>query len=160
MKAAGDNMKFKFETEQPSPLAIHELLLRHANELWMPDHFNDGQAAAFVLDHFRRQVMADLAMVTVGIKRKNNSRTVLPAKCAADQTLKSKVVDLQQRLPSLRSRFAIAVAVINQPVHWRQRRPLMIRNHRLWPPRQVHKGQRPNHACPTAIEFDRPKKDP
>ncbi len=79
-------MKFKIETEQPGPLAIHELLRLHANELWVPNHFNDGQAAAFVLDHFRRQVVAELAMVTVGIKRKNNSRTVLPAKCAADQS--------------------------------------------------------------------------
>ena len=67
MKAEGDNMKFKIETEQPGPLAIHELLRRHANELWVPEHLDD----AHVLDHFRRQVAVELAIVTAAVKRQN-----------------------------------------------------------------------------------------
>ena len=65
-------MKFDVRTEQPGPLAIHELLQRHANELWVPEHLDDSQAAAFVLDHFRRQFASELAMVTVAVKRLQN----------------------------------------------------------------------------------------
>jgi hypothetical protein len=62
-------MKFDVQTMKPGPLAIHELLQRHANELWVPEHLDDGQATAFVVDHFRRQIEAELAMVTVVAQR-------------------------------------------------------------------------------------------
>ena len=62
-------MKFEVHTTKPGPLAIRELLQRHANELWVPEHLDDQQAAACVLDHFRRQVEAELAMVTVAPDR-------------------------------------------------------------------------------------------
>lgn len=52
-------MQFKVTTEQPAPLAIHELLERHANDLWVPTHLTSEQAAALVLDHFRRQIEAN-----------------------------------------------------------------------------------------------------
>ena len=52
-------------TTRPGPLAIHELLQRHANELWIPDNLAEQQTSAFVLDHFRRQVEAELAMVEI-----------------------------------------------------------------------------------------------
>ena len=35
----------------------------------MPEHLDDQQAAAFVLDHFRRQIEAELAMITVAVVR-------------------------------------------------------------------------------------------
>jgi hypothetical protein len=58
-------------TEQPGPLAIHEILRRHANEMWVPNHLDNTQAAAFVLDHFGRQIAAELALVTAAVKHKN-----------------------------------------------------------------------------------------
>ena len=85
----------------------------------MPEHLDDPQAAAFVLDHFQRQVAAELAVVTIAVKRKNNRQTVLVAKCEAEQALESTVVAFQRRLPSLPNRFAIAVVIIDQSVHWR-----------------------------------------
>jgi hypothetical protein len=60
-------MRFTVTTTKPGPLAIHELLERHANELWMPMHLTDEQAAAFVLDHFRRQVESELQMVEIRV---------------------------------------------------------------------------------------------
>ena len=62
-------MTFDVLTEQPGPLAIHEMLKRHANGLWLPDHLDEEQAAAFGLDHFRRQIEAEMALVTVVAKR-------------------------------------------------------------------------------------------
>jgi hypothetical protein len=56
-------MQFTVTTAKPGPLEIEKLLERHANSLWVPDHLDDDQAAAFVLDHFRRQIESDLAMV-------------------------------------------------------------------------------------------------
>lgn len=61
-------MIFRVTTENPGPLAIHELLERHANSLWVPNHLDAEQAAAFVLDHFRRQVEAELAMVKLEVE--------------------------------------------------------------------------------------------
>jgi hypothetical protein len=58
-------MRFELTTENPGPLSVHELLERYANELWIPEHLADDQAAGFVLDHFRRQVESELAMVTI-----------------------------------------------------------------------------------------------
>ena len=59
----------KCKPRNPAPLAIRELLQRHANELWVPEHLDEAQAAAFVVDHFRRQIEAELAMVTLVAKR-------------------------------------------------------------------------------------------
>jgi hypothetical protein len=56
-------MRFTVTTEKPGPLAIHELLERHANALWVPKHLTEEQAAAFALEHFRRQVEEELQMV-------------------------------------------------------------------------------------------------
>jgi len=58
-------MRFSVTTEKSGPLAIHELLERHANSLWVPAHLADDQAAAFVLDHFRRQIESELAMARI-----------------------------------------------------------------------------------------------
>jgi hypothetical protein len=62
-------MQFKVTTESPGPLGIAELLQRHADTLWVPDHLDADQAAAFVLDHFRRQIEAELAMIEVTVAR-------------------------------------------------------------------------------------------
>jgi hypothetical protein len=62
-------MHYSITTENPGPLGIAELLQRHADSLWVPDHLTADQSAAFVLDHFRRQVEAELAMVEVKVRR-------------------------------------------------------------------------------------------
>jgi hypothetical protein len=59
------SMRFEVSTQKPGSLAIHELLERHANSLWIPEHLTDEQAAAFVLDHFRRQVDSELQMAQI-----------------------------------------------------------------------------------------------
>lgn len=58
-------MRFTVTTEKPGPLAIHELHERHANALWVPAHLTEEQAAAFVLEHFRRQVEAEVQIVDI-----------------------------------------------------------------------------------------------
>jgi hypothetical protein len=58
-------MHFNITTQKPGPLVIHELLECHSNSLWLPEHLTDEQAAAFVLDHFRRQIESELAMVRI-----------------------------------------------------------------------------------------------
>ena len=58
-------MRFEVTTETPGLLSIHELLERHANKLWIPEHLTDEQAAAFVLDHFRKQVETELQMAQI-----------------------------------------------------------------------------------------------
>jgi len=58
-------VRFSVTTEKSGPLAIHELLECHANSLWVPAHLIGKQAAAFALDHFRRQVEVELAMVKI-----------------------------------------------------------------------------------------------
>jgi hypothetical protein len=58
-------MRFAATTTKPGPLAIHDLLESHAISLWVPDHLTDEQAAAFALDHFRRQVETELQMAQI-----------------------------------------------------------------------------------------------
>ena len=58
-------MQFTVRTDKPGPLEIDKLLERHANNLWVPAHFTPELAAAFVLEHFRKQIDAELAMVTI-----------------------------------------------------------------------------------------------
>jgi hypothetical protein len=58
-------MQFAITTEKPGPLEIAKLLERHANNLWVPDHLTAEQAAAFVLEHFRKQIDEELAMITI-----------------------------------------------------------------------------------------------
>jgi hypothetical protein len=60
-------MRFTVTTEKPGPLAIHELHERHANALWVPAHLTEEQAAAFVLEHFRRQVAVELQMLQLHV---------------------------------------------------------------------------------------------
>ena len=69
MFAFYDPMQFTTTTAQPGPLAIHELLQHHANNLWVPDHLTESQAAAFVLEHFRKQIDAELRRVQIEVAR-------------------------------------------------------------------------------------------
>ena len=60
-------MRFTVTSEKPGPLAIHELLERHANALWVPTHLTKEQAAEFVREHFRRQVAVELQMLQLHV---------------------------------------------------------------------------------------------
>ena len=58
-------MTFTVTTGRAGPLGIHELLQRHANDIWLSAYLTDDQATAFVPDHFRRLIESELAMVTI-----------------------------------------------------------------------------------------------
>jgi len=62
------HMQFSASSDRPGPLGMKELLERHANSLWIPAHLTTEQSLAFVLDHFRRQVAAELAMVRIDLR--------------------------------------------------------------------------------------------
>ncbi len=56
-------MRFTTTTGYPGSLNLHELAQQHANDLWVPTNLNEREAAAFALEHFRRQVVAELEMI-------------------------------------------------------------------------------------------------
>jgi hypothetical protein len=58
-------MTFTVNTEKPGPLNIAQLLEQHANNLWVPTHLTPEQAAAFVLEHFRKQVEKELKLTII-----------------------------------------------------------------------------------------------
>jgi hypothetical protein len=60
-------MKFTVSSEKPGPLLLNKLLEQHANSLWVPDYLSEEQAAAFVLDHFRRQIETEMGMIEVTV---------------------------------------------------------------------------------------------
>lgn len=62
-------MRFATTTENPGPLNLHELAELHANDLWVPAHLTEEEAAAFALDQFRRQVAAELEMIEIEATR-------------------------------------------------------------------------------------------
>jgi hypothetical protein len=57
--------RFTVSSEGSSRLGLRELCQRFADNLWVPDHLTDEQAAAFALDQFRRTVLAELEMLGV-----------------------------------------------------------------------------------------------
>ena len=59
-------MPFVVTTERPGTLAIHELLERFANDLWLPAHLSDEQKVGYILFHFREQIAVELANVKIG----------------------------------------------------------------------------------------------
>ena len=60
-------MRFTITTTTPGSLGIAELLQRHADSLWVPEHLDQEQAMRFVTDHFTRQIATELAMLAVRV---------------------------------------------------------------------------------------------
>ena len=46
-------------------LGLRQLCQDYVNDLWLPTHFDDGQAARFALDCFRRTVLGELELVDI-----------------------------------------------------------------------------------------------
>jgi hypothetical protein len=80
MAAIGDSKstnenEIRNKNHDARPAGYSRALQKHANKLWVADHLTDAQAAAFALNHFRRQVEAELAMVTSAVFVKSPTTT-------------------------------------------------------------------------------------
>jgi len=58
-------MTFTVTSAGPDKLGLAEICQRHGNELWVPAHLDEEQAAEFVLDHFRLAMQGELEMFQV-----------------------------------------------------------------------------------------------
>ena len=58
-------MRFNVTTESRNRLGLRERCQKYADELWMPEHLYDEQAADFVLDGFNRMVAGELELLVV-----------------------------------------------------------------------------------------------
>ena len=56
---------FTVTTEGPNRLGLRELCQRYVDEQWVIDHATPGQAAAIVLDTFKRAVAQELELLAV-----------------------------------------------------------------------------------------------
>jgi hypothetical protein len=56
---------FKVASWGPNRLGLAELVQRFADEQWVPSHYSPEQAAAFVIDQFKRAVSTELEMPSV-----------------------------------------------------------------------------------------------
>jgi hypothetical protein len=56
-------MHFKVTTDGRNRLGLVALLERFANEQWLPEHMTDEQAAASVLDSFKRAIAGELELL-------------------------------------------------------------------------------------------------
>jgi hypothetical protein len=54
---------FTATTEGPNRLELRELLQNYANEQWVANHLTKEQAAASVLDTFKRAVIQELKLL-------------------------------------------------------------------------------------------------
>jgi hypothetical protein len=57
--------RFVVTTEGSDKLGLAQLCQDCVNALRIPAHLDDGQAAAFALDWFRRAIMAELELLEV-----------------------------------------------------------------------------------------------
>ena len=57
--------QFVVTTDGKNRLGLRELCEGFVNQLWVPAHLADEQAAAFALDQFRRTLLAELEMIDV-----------------------------------------------------------------------------------------------
>jgi hypothetical protein len=56
-------MRFTAKSTGPDSLSLAALLEKFANEQWLADHYTPEQAAAFILDRFKRRIASDLEMI-------------------------------------------------------------------------------------------------
>jgi hypothetical protein len=79
-------MQFTVTTTTAGTLGIAQLLQRHADSLWVPEHLDQEQAMRFVTDHFTRQIATELAMLAVSVDRHLDSdlmRNTATRSCSA-----------------------------------------------------------------------------
>ena len=60
-------MRFTVYTEATDELNLRETFERFANDLWIPDHLTERQAARFALDLFRRSLLDELDSLRVRV---------------------------------------------------------------------------------------------
>jgi hypothetical protein len=60
--------QFIVTTEASNRLGLRELCQRFANDLWVPTHLTEEQAATFAFDQFRRTILAELEMIEVSCR--------------------------------------------------------------------------------------------
>lgn len=65
MEGRSELQRFVVTTEGKNRLGLRELCERFVNDLWVPAHLADEQAAAFAVDQFRRTLLAELEMIDV-----------------------------------------------------------------------------------------------
>jgi hypothetical protein len=65
--------RFFASTEGPNRLGLRELLQRYADEQWVAAHMTPEQAAASVLDCFKRSVAGELEMLGLGETKRGRS---------------------------------------------------------------------------------------
>ena len=61
--------RFIVSTDSPDLLDLRGLCERHVAELWIPEHLLPHEVEEFVLDHFKRTVLADLHLLAVQVER-------------------------------------------------------------------------------------------
>jgi hypothetical protein len=64
--------RFVVTTEGSDKLGLRQLCQDCINDLWIPAHLDDEQAAAFALDWFRRAVLAELELLEVSTAAEQN----------------------------------------------------------------------------------------
>ena len=60
---SGPEMKFEATTDGIDKFALTDALQWFADDFWLPDHATDEQAAAIVLDAFKRKVSGQLELL-------------------------------------------------------------------------------------------------
>jgi hypothetical protein len=58
-------MRFVVMTEGSNRLGLAQLFQNWVNDLWIPAHLDDEQAAAFALDYFKRAILAELELLDI-----------------------------------------------------------------------------------------------
>lgn len=58
-------MRFVVTTDSKDPLDLCRICNDFANNLWVPTHLSPEQAEQFVLDQFRRTVLAELELLDI-----------------------------------------------------------------------------------------------
>jgi hypothetical protein len=61
-------MKFSTTTAGRDPLNLRQQLEQFANSQWIPAHYTPDQAAAFVLDQFKRTVAGGLEQIELRVE--------------------------------------------------------------------------------------------
>lgn len=56
-------MKFEATSETNSAMALRDELQRFADEFWLPDHVTSEQAAAIILDAFKRKIAGQMKLL-------------------------------------------------------------------------------------------------
>ena len=62
-------MKFEVSNASEDELGLNESLQQFADAYWLPEHVTKEQAAAIVLDAFKRKVAGELELLDVTVNK-------------------------------------------------------------------------------------------